>query len=362
MYLLDEFRDRSAVKVLIKGIQAISTRNYRIMEICGGQTHTIMKYGLEQLLPDRIKLIHGPGCPVCVTPAFMIDRAIQLSSFPGHVLASYGDMLRVPGSSSDLLSAKADGADVRMIYTPLEAVRMAQSEPEKKIIFFSIGFETTAPVNAASLKLARELKLNNYFLLTAQFLIPPAVEHLLSLKNNLIDGFLAPGHVCTVTGIKDYELISRKYKVPVVITGFEPVDILQGIYLTIRQLENGSHITENQYSRVVAYEGNPAAQKLINETFEIIDANWRGIGIIPESGYGLREHFRDFDAGFNFDFTQTESKQEAECIAGSILQGLSVPFDCPFFGKKCTPSSPLGAPMVSAEGVCSAYYNYRDIK
>jgi hydrogenase expression/formation protein HypD len=358
MKYLNEYRDAGLVKNLAKKIREITTRKWVIMEICGGQTHTIMKYGLEEILPVELTIVHGPGCPVCVTSLEMIDKAIQISRQENVILTSFGDMLRVPGSKEDLLSVKAAGADVRMVYSPMDALSLAEKNPDKKVVFFAIGFETTAPANAMAVKEAKRRGIPNFSILSSHVLVPPAIEAILSSKNTLVQGFLAAGHVCTVMGYEDYLPLAEKFRVPIVVTGFEPVDILEGIYLAVRQLEEGRFEVENQYSRVVRKEGNIPAQKLLKDVFETIDRKWRGIGTIPQSGYGLRSEYADYDAEKLFDVSGLNLMESLDCIAGEVLQGLKKPYDCQLFGKSCSPEHPVGAPMVSSEGACAAYYRY----
>ena len=358
MKYLSEYRDAGLVKNLTKKIQEITTLEWVIMEICGGQTHTIMKYGLEELLPRELTIVHGPGCPVCVTSLEMIDKAIQISRQENVILTSFGDMLRVPGSKEDLLSVKAAGADVRMVYSPMDALSLAEKNPDKKVVFFAIGFETTAPANAMAVKEAKRRGIPNFSILSSHVLVPPAIEAILSSKNTLVQGFLAAGHVCTVMGYEEYIPLAEKFKVPIVVTGFEPVDILEGIYLVVKQLEEGQFEVENQYSRVVRKEGNIPAQKLLKDVFVTIDRKWRGIGMIPQSGYGLKPAYADYDAEKLFDVSGLNLMESPDCIAGEVLQGLKKPYDCQLFGKTCSPEHPVGAPMVSSEGACAAYYRY----
>lgn len=358
MKYVDEFRNLDSAKTVAEKIRSITKHKWKIMEICGGQTHTIMKYNVEELLPPEIELIHGPGCPVCVTPLEIIDKAINIASRPDVIFTSFGDMLRVPGSKNDLLAVKANGGNVKMVYSPLDAVNLAEINPDKKVVFFAVGFETTAPANAMSVFEAKKRGLKNYSILCSHVLVPPAIEALLSSKDNLIQGFLAAGHVCTVMGYNEYIPLSAKYKIPIVVTGFEPVDILQGVYMTIKQLEENRFEVENQYSRVVTKEGNVAAQKLLKEVFEVVDRKWRGIGTIPKSGFGLNEKYSDFDAEKIFELEDISVEESPLCIAGSVLQGLKKPVECSQFGKNCTPENPLGAPMVSTEGACAAYFHY----
>ena len=346
------------MKKLGEKIHKQVTKPWVIMEICGGQTHSIMKYNLREFLPQGITLVHGPGCPVCVTPVEKIEKALYLASLPDVILVSFGDMLRVPGSDKDLLSVKAEGGDVRIVYSPLDALKIAKENPAKKVVFFAVGFETTAPANALSVFEAKRIGLNNYFLLSSQVLVPPAIETILSSQESRIQAFLAAGHVCTIMGYHEYIPITQKYNIPIVITGFEPVDILQGIDAAISQLESGEAYVENQYSRAVTEQGNTSAQKLLKEIFEVSNREWRGIGIIPKSGLQLNEKYSDFDAEKAFRFPDMKPVVESKCIAGQVLRGLKKPMDCPAFGKDCTPEHPLGAPMVSSEGACSAYYRY----
>jgi len=336
----------------------VTTREWTIMEICGGQTHSIMRYNLEEYLPENIRLVHGPGCPVCVTPLELIDKAIALASREDVVLASFGDMMRVPGSEKDLLSVKASGGDVRMVYSPLDAVKIAGQNPDKKVVFFAIGFETTAPGNALSVKEARRRGLSNYFILSSHVLVPPAMKAILSSGQNQIQAFLAAGHVCTVMGYNEYIPIADQYKVPIVVTGFEPVDILQGILGAVEMLEQLNHGVLNAYGRAVTQEGNTKAKELLQEVFTVTDRSWRGIGTIPLSGYALSDEYAGFDAEKVFDIGDILTKESSVCIAGEVLQGLKKPSGCPAFGKECRPEHPLGAPMVSAEGACSAYYRF----
>lgn len=361
MKFLDEYRDADKVKILVDQIHSIKLPPINIMEVCGSQTHTILKYNLEELLPENINLIHGPGCPVCVTPIEMIDKAILLSQHKDVIFTSYGDMLRIPGSASSLLEARSNGADVRMIYSPLDAVKLAKENPLKKIIFFAIGFETTAPANAASVLAAKKLILDNFFILSSHVLIPPAVKTLLNSELIRLNGLLAPGHVCTITGTNWCEEISSRYNLPITITGFEPVDILDGILLTAKQILLNEYNTVNQYKRVVTKDGNLKAQETIYNVFEVCDRNWRGLGEIKNSGLRIRDEFSHFDAEKNFEINSVTSSENERCIAGEILQGLKKPNDCTLFGKDCTPTKPVGAPMVSSEGACAAYYNYRSV-
>jgi len=357
---LQEYRDNRLVQIVIKKISDSVTRKWSIMEICGGQTHSIMKYGLDQLLPTEIELIHGPGCPVCVTSLEMIDKALEIASLPDVIFTSYGDMLRVPGSTKDLFSIRANGGDIRVVYSPLDAIKIAQHNQDKQVVFFAIGFETTAPANAMSILQAKSLGLHNFSALVSHVRVPPAVEFLLSSPYNRIQGFLAAGHVCAVMGYWEYPAIADKYHVPITITGFEPVDILNGILMTIQHLETENNEVSNAYSRVVTKEGNKPAQDMIKKVFLTIDRKWRGIGVIPSSGWGLRPEFDSYNAEMKFSVGSIQSNESSLCIAGRILQGLEKPFNCHAFGSQCTPENPLGATMVSSEGACAAYYRYRN--
>jgi hydrogenase expression/formation protein HypD len=358
MRYIDEYRDKDTAKKFASLIRGVTTRPWTIMEICGGQTHTIVKYGIESLLPPEITLVHGPGCPVCVTPLEIIDKAIAIASRSDVIFTSFGDMLRVPGSSKDLLTVKAERGNVRMVYSPLDAVRIAKENPDKKVVFFGVGFETTAPANAMSVWQARKLGLKNFSLLCSHVLVPPAMNALLASPLKMVQGFLAAGHVCTVMGYEEYIPIAQRFAVPIVVTGFEPVDVLQGIFMTVKQLEERRAVVENQYSRSVLREGNVAARKLLHEVFEVCDRKWRGIGEIPQSGYRLRETYAAQDAERIFDVGNIQAQESPLCIAGLILQGIRKPHDCSAFGGICTPEHPLGAPMVSSEGACAAYYHY----
>ena len=362
MKFVDEYRNAEIAQQYTEAIAQITTRPWTIMEICGGQTHSIVKYGIDKLLPPSINLIHGPGCPVCVTPVNLIDRAIALAQNPEVIFCSFGDMLRVPGSSDrDLLSVKAMGGEVRIVYSPLDAVKLARQNPDRQVIFLAVGFETTVPTTAMAVYQASQLGLKNFYLLVAHVLVPPAMEMILSSPDNCVQGFLAAGHVCTVTGYKEYEAIAQKYSIPIVVTGFEPTDILQGIYMCVQQLEAGTIKVENQYSRSVSLEGNLTAQKLVAKIFEPSPRQWRGIGTIPHSGLRLRPEYRQFDALTQFKLSDEITEASPDCISGLILQGIKKPQQCPAFGTKCTPERPLGAPMVSSEGACAAYYRYRQL-
>lgn len=356
---IDEYRDRGLVENLTRKIRKELKGKWTIMEICGGQTHAILKYNLLQLLPAGITLIHGPGCPVCVTPIRKIDEAITLAGMPGVIVATFGDMLRVPGSNTDLLYIKAMGGDIRMVYSPLDVINLARENPKKEVVFFAVGFETSAPAVALAVKQAHQQQLKNFSVLVSHVLVPPAMEMLLESENHRIDGFLAAGHVCTVMGTKEYIPIAEKYKVPVVVTGFEPVDILLGICNTIRMLENNRYGVENAYSRSVREEGNTAARQLLREIFVPVDRRWRGIGNIPGGGLELAEAYTGFDAALRFNLEGIVSKEPEGCIAGMILTGRQKPSDCRAFGSGCTPEKPMGAPMVSSEGACAAYYRYQ---
>ncbi len=352
------FRNPRLVQGVVTEIQKCITQPWMMMEICGGQTHAIMQYGLDQILPPEIELVHGPGCPVCVTPLDQIDRAHAIAQLPNVIFCSFGDMLRVPGSTTDLFKLRAEGAQVRIVYSPLDAVKIAQENPDKQIVFFAIGFETTVPVNAASVLQARALGLKNFSILVSQVTVPPAMHAILSSPANRVQAFLAAGHVCAVMGYWQYHSIAERYQVPIVVSGFEPLDLLQGILKTVQQLESGKHFVENCYPRVVSEHGNAAAQKMINQVFEPCDRNWRGIGLIPMSGLGLRSEFAQFDSENRFHVEHIQTQEPEVCIAGEILQGLSKPNQCSAFGTLCTPVNPLGAPMVSSEGACAAYYRY----
>ncbi len=359
MKYLDEYRDARLAQGLIADIAQRATRPWVLMEICGGQTHTLMRYGIDELIPSRIEIVHGPGCPVCVTALETIDRAIQIASLPGVTLVSYGDMLRVPGSHSDLFHVKASGGDVRVAYSPMEALKIARANPQRKVVFLGIGFETTAPANAMAVWQGAREGLGNFSMLTSHFLVPPAIRMLLESPRNRVQGFIAPGHVCTVMGYRQYDELSRKYRVPIVVGGFEPVDLLEAISMLVAQLEQGRAEVENQYVRSVSREGSRPAQELMDKVFEVCDRKWRGIGLIPQSGLRLRAEFAAHDAEKIFDVAATTTEEPAECISALVLQGLKKPVDCPAFAVRCTPERPLGAPMVSGEGACAAYYQYR---
>jgi hydrogenase expression/formation protein HypD len=359
MKYVDEYRDAALVRKLADAIARATTRPWTIMEICGGQTHAIVKFGLDDLLPRHITLVHGPGCPVCVTSAGLIDQAVEIALTPGTILCSFGDMLRVPGNGIDLLTAKARGADVRIVYSPLDAVAIARENPLRQIVFFAVGFETTAPANAMSVLAAAARGITNFSILTSHVLVPPAMRAILSSPENRVQGFLAAGHVCTIMGTGEYGPIARRFHVPVIITGFEPVDILEGILLCVKQLESGRAEVENAYARAVRAAGNPHARRLVEQVFEIADRDWRGIGVIPQSGLAVRPAYAAFDAARRFHLRPPASPTTTECISGEIMRGVRKPHDCPAFGTRCTPEHPLGAPMVSSEGACAAYYRYR---
>ncbi len=358
MKYIDEYRDKELVEKISTKIHKATTKPWAIMEVCGGQTHSIMKYNLLEYLPSEIDFIHGPGCPVCVTPIELIDKAISISLIKDVILTSYGDMLRVPGSTMDLFQAKAKGADVRIVFSPLDAIKVATDNPLKKVVFFAVGFETTAPANAMAVVEAKRRNLTNFSLLAAHVLVPPAMEAILSSQNSRIQGFIAAGHVCTVMGYKQYFPIAEKYKVPIVIGGFEPVDLMEAVYMLISQLESGTYSVENAYSRVVTKEGNLHAQKVLEDVFEISDQNWRGIGLIPNSGFKINRSFESFDAEKVFSLQNSKVSESPLCMAGEVLQGHIKPTACKAFLNICTPENPLGAPMVSSEGACAAYFHY----
>ncbi len=359
MKYVDEYRDERIARTLVARLARRVTRPWVLMEICGGQTHTIMRYGIDELIPREITLVHGPGCPVCVTPLESIDKAIQVASRPDVIFVSYGDMLRVPGSQSDLFRVRAAGGDVRVVYSPMEAVKLARGHPNLRVVFFAIGFETTAPANAMAVWQARREGLKNFSVLVCHVLVPPAIRLLLNSPENRVQGFIAPGHVCTVMGYREYEALSRDFRVPIVVGGFEPTDLLEAISMLVAQLEEGRAEVENQYVRSVSYEGNLPAQRIMEEVYEVCDRKWRGIGLIPRSGLRLRPEFAAHDAERVFGLEELSAEEPPECLSALVLQGLKKPTDCPAFGRRCTPESPLGAPMVSAEGACAAYYLYR---
>jgi len=358
---VDEYRDGKAAGDFARALRKITTRPWTLMEVCGGQTHAIVKFGIDELLPKQVTLVHGPGCPVCVTPLELIEKAIAIASMPDVVFCSFGDMLRVPGRSRDLLAVRAQGGDIRVVYSPMDALKIASSNPAKQVVFFAVGFETTAPANAMAVFQAARQGVRNFTLLVSHVLVPPAMEAILSSPDNRVQGFLAAGHVCTVMGVAEYESIAEKYRVPIVVTGFEPVDILQGIFMCVRQLEQGRADVENQYSRSVRSDGNVQAQNLIREVFRVVPRKWRGVGEIPRSGLGLREKYLEFDAEARFGVSDQKAEEPSECISGLVLQGVKKPHECPVFGTSCTPEHPLGATMVSSEGACAAYYHYRRV-
>jgi len=359
MKFLDEYRDGEPAQKLAAEIHRVTTKPWKIMEVCGGQTHAIVKFGIDELLPKQIELIHGPGCPVCVTPLEVVDQALEIAARPEVIFTSFGDMLRVPGSATDLLAVKAKGGDVRIVYSPLDAVKIAEQNPAREVVFFGVGFETTAPATAMAVFQAAQKGLKNFSLLISHVLVPPAIEALMSSPACRVQGFLAAGHVCTVMGFEEYIPLAKKYRVPIVVTGFEPLDILHGVLMTVQQLEAGRAEVENQYSRSVRREGNPPAQALIKRVFRVVPRKWRGLGEIPQSGLGLGEAYAAFDAEKKFGLTEHRVEEPAECISGLILQGLKKPHACAAFAAKCTPEHPLGATMVSSEGACAAYYRYR---
>lgn len=359
MKFLHEYRQRRDIERIAREIARITTRPWTIMEVCGGQTHAIVKYGLQQFLPSGTTLVHGPGCPVCVTPLDIIDQALAIAARPDVIFCSFGDMLRVPGSTSSLLAVKARGGDVRMVYSPLHAVDIARENPKRKVVFFAIGFETTAPANAMAAYLAREKGLQNFSLLVSQFLVPPAIASMSSAEDTRIQGYLAAGHVCAVTGYAQYTALANTFQVPIVITGFEPLDILQGIFMCVHQLEHGEYRVQNQYARAVERRGNRPAQEMLQQVFEVASQTWRGVGDIPASGLRLRPAFSQLDAGKIFARERQSPCDNSGCISGEIMQGRKKPAECPHFGGRCQPQHPLGAPMVSSEGPCVAYYRYR---
>jgi hydrogenase expression/formation protein HypD len=356
---VDEYRDPAAVDSVVRKIRTTVTRPWTLMEVCGGQTHSILKFGMDELLPEAVRLVHGPGCPVCVTPLEMIDRAIAIASRPDTIFCSFGDMLRVPGSRDDLLKVKARGGDVRIVYSPLDALRFAREHPDRKVVFFAVGFETTAPANAMAVHRARAEGLSNFSALVAHVLVPPALEALLSAEGAEIQGLLAPGHVCAITGYRDYEPVAAAHRIPIVVTGFEPLDLLKGILAAVTQLERGEARVENGYPRAVVREGNPSALRMIEDVFVVSDRSWRGLGEIRKSGYALSPRYAAFDAEKVFDVGHLSVKEPEECRAGLVLQGRLQPPGCPEFGTRCTPEHPLGATMVSSEGACAAYFHYR---
>lgn len=362
MKYIEEFHDPELARRLLDEIRATVTRPWAMMEVCGGQTHSIIRHGIDQLLPEEVELIHGPGCPVCVTPLEMIDKALAIASRPNVVFCSFGDMLRVPGTDRDLFRVKGEGGDVRVVYSPLDALEIARREPDKEIVFFGIGFETTAPANAMTVHEARRLGIRNFSLLVSHVRVPPAVEAIMRAPDCRVQAFLAAGHVCSVMGTAEYPELAARHRVPIVVTGFEPLDILEGVRRTVRQLERGEHRVENAYPRAVRAAGNPAALRMIEEVFEVTDRSWRGIGVIPDSGWRLSGAFRAYDAEHRFDVSGVRTVESPECRSGEVLQGLIRPHECGAFGTACTPRSPLGATMVSSEGACAAYYLYRRLE
>jgi hydrogenase expression/formation protein HypD len=358
MKYLDEYRDPQLAAALARRIRERVTRPWVLMEVCGGQTHAIVRYGIDRILPPEVELVHGPGCPVCVTALQTIDRAHAIAARPEVIFTSFGDMLRVPGSRGDLLSLKSRGADVRVVYAPLDAVTIAREHPDRQVVFFGIGFETTAPANALALIHARKLGVRNFSMLVAHVLVPPAIAAILQAPGNRVQGLLGPGHVCAITGFRSYQALCARYRIPIVVTGFEPLDLLQGVLMAVEQLESGCAELQNQYHRTVGPDGNPAARALIDEVFEVADRKWRGVGSIPKSGYRLRPEYRDHDAEQIFEVADVVTAESPECISGLVLRGLRKPVDCPAFGTRCTPRHPLGATMVSAEGACAAYYQH----
>jgi hydrogenase expression/formation protein HypD len=356
---LEEFSNPDLAKRLFDQIHSTATKRWAIMEVCGGQTHSIIRHGIDQLLPDAIEMIHGPGCPVCVTPLEIIDKALAIAARPGVIFCSFGDMLRVPGSSSDLFRVKSAGGDVRVVYSPLDALKLARENPDREVVFFGIGFETTAPANAMTVYQAKRLGIENFSLLVSHVLVPPAIAAIMEAPTCRVQAFLAAGHVCSVMGTGEYPPLVDKYKVPIVVTGFEPLDLLEGIRRTVLQLEEGRYELENAYPRVVPPDGNPAAKAMLNDVFEITDRAWRGIGVIPQSGWRLASKYRHYDAEARFEVGGIHTDESAICRSGEVLQGLIKPHECEAFGKECTPRNPLGATMVSSEGACAAYYLYR---
>ena len=358
MKYLTEFRNGEIAQRMAREIAQITTRPWKIMEVCGGQTHSIIRNGIDQMLPGGIEMVHGPGCPVCVTPLELIDKGLAIAAQPGVIFCSFGDMLRVPGTDADLFQIKGAGGDVRVVYSPLDAVELAAKNPDRQVVFFGVGFETTAPANAMSVHLAKRRGLKNFSLLVSHVLVPPAIEAIMSSPGNKVQAFLAAGHVCSVMGYWEYPPLAEKYRVPIVVTGFEPLDLLDGIRRAVDQLETGRHEVENAYARVVTFEGNRAAQKLLAEVFEVTDRAWRGIGVIPKSGWRLNDAYRAFDAEERFQISDIHTEESPLCHSGDVLRGAIKPAECPAFGKECTPRHPLGATMVSSEGACAAYFNY----
>jgi hydrogenase expression/formation protein HypD len=362
MKYIDEFNDPELAKRLLDDIHATVTRPWAIMEVCGGQTHSIIRHGIDQLLPDEIEMIHGPGCPVCVTPLEIIDRALAIAAQPGVIFCSFGDMLRVPGSEKDLFRVKSAGGDVRVVYSPLDALKLARENPDRQVVFFGIGFETTAPANAMTVYQAKRLGIKNFSLLVSHVLVPPAISAIMESPTCRVQAFLAAGHVCSVMGTSEYPSLAERYRVPIVVTGFEPLDILEGIRRTVLQLESGRHELENAYARAVTDEGNLPAMQMLRDVFEVTDRAWRGIGMIPGSGWRLAPAYADFDAELRFSVTDIHTEESSICRSGEVLQGLIKPHECEAFGRECTPRNPLGATMVSSEGACAAYYLYRRLE
>ena len=359
MKYIDEFNDPDLAQRLLDDIHATVTQPWALMEVCGGQTHSIIRHGIDQLIPEQIEMIHGPGCPVCVTPLELIDKALEIASRPDVIFCSFGDMLRVPGSGRDLFRIKSQGGDVRVVYSPLDALKIARENPDREVVFFGIGFETTAPPNAMTVYQAKRLGVQNFSMLVSHVRVPPAIEAIMTSPTCRVQGFLAAGHVCSVMGTEEYPPLVEQFEVPIVVTGFEPLDILEGIRLTVRQLERGEHLLENAYQRVVPAEGNPAARALLTDVFQVTDRGWRGIGVIPDSGWRLSEKYREFDAEYRFEVSGIDTEESTVCRSGEVLQGLIKPHECAAFGRECTPRNPLGATMVSSEGACAAYYLYR---
>ncbi|MFJ8790705.1 hydrogenase formation protein HypD [Streptomyces sp. NPDC102462] len=362
MKYIDEFQDPELARRLLDEIHATVTRPWALMEVCGGQTHSIIRHGIDQLLPEQIELIHGPGCPVCVTPLEVIDKALEIAARPGVIFCSFGDMLRVPGTDRDLFQVRGEGGDVRVVYSPLDALRLAQRHPDREVVFFGIGFETTAPPNAMTVHQARRLGIRNFSVLVSHVRVPPAIEAIMRSPSCRVQAFLAAGHVCTVMGLGEYPELARRHRVPIVVTGFEPLDILEGVRRTVAQLERGEHTVDNAYPRAVRAEGNPAAKAVLEDVFEVTDRAWRGIGVIPQSGWRLSGRYRDYDAELRFRVDGIRTLEPAECRSGEVLQGLLKPHECEMFGTRCTPRTPLGATMVSSEGACAAYHLYRRLR
>ncbi len=362
MRYIDEFNNPELARRLLDDIHATVTKPWALMEVCGGQTHSIIRHGIDQLVPESLELIHGPGCPVCVTPLELIDKALEIAARPGVIFCSFGDMLRVPGSGRDLFRIKSDGGDVRVVYSPMDALRIARENPDREVVFFGIGFETTAPPNAMAVYQAERLGVTNFSMLVSHVRVPPAIEAIMQSPSCRVQGFLAAGHVCSVMGTREYPALVERYDVPIVVTGFEPLDILEGIRRTVHQLEAGQARLDNAYGRAVPADGNPAAQALLADVFEVTDRGWRGIGTIPDSGWRLAEKYRRFDAQYRFDVADIDTAESTVCRSGEVLQGLIKPRECEAFGTTCTPRNPLGATMVSNEGACAAYYLYRRLQ